>query len=190
MTRRLAHAVDNPIRFPGQYYDRESGLHYNRFRYCDPQVGRYINQDPIGLKGGANSYVYAHNPVTLSDPLGLQSTGPVLLGMGNLYRSEVTLPSVLLVQNSDLAGTLNNITNLPFPSDVLPPGQSVGVNFPWQEPEMYCASGYYEDEVFPNNKATDDSKLTCKARAQSLTQRFSVRGADRGNFVCTRKALR
>ncbi|WP_241295904.1 RHS repeat-associated core domain-containing protein, partial [Burkholderia stabilis] len=70
--RRLAHAVDNSIRFPGQYYDRESGLHYNRFRYYDPQVGRYINQDPIGFDGGVNLYSYADNAPNIAfDPKGL-----------------------------------------------------------------------------------------------------------------------
>ncbi|WP_330750134.1 RHS repeat-associated core domain-containing protein [Burkholderia diffusa] len=72
-TSRLAHGVDNPIRFPGQYYDEESGLHYNRFRYYDPVVGRYISQDPIGLLGGYNLYAYVRNaPAMGTDLMGLQ----------------------------------------------------------------------------------------------------------------------
>ncbi|HCL5293819.1 TPA: RHS repeat protein [Salmonella enterica] len=69
---------DNPdnlqqlIRLPGQQYDEESGLHYNRHRYYDPGQGRYITQDPIGLAGGLNPYVYALNPVSWTDPLGLE----------------------------------------------------------------------------------------------------------------------
>ncbi|ABC30010.1 Rhs family protein [Hahella chejuensis KCTC 2396] len=64
-------SVHNPLRFQGQYYDEETGFHYNRHRYYDPQSGRFINQDPIGLLGGANAYQYAPNPVGWVDPFGL-----------------------------------------------------------------------------------------------------------------------
>jgi RHS repeat-associated protein len=63
--------IDNPIRFQGQYYDKESGLHYNHFRYYDPETGRFISQDPIGLLGGINHYQYAPNHINWVDPLGL-----------------------------------------------------------------------------------------------------------------------
>ena len=59
------------IRLPGQQYDAETGLYYNRYRYYDPQQGRYITQDPIGLVGGWNQYQYPLNPVTELDPQGL-----------------------------------------------------------------------------------------------------------------------
>ncbi|ECC1662641.1 RHS repeat-associated core domain-containing protein, partial [Salmonella enterica subsp. salamae] len=59
------------IRLPGQQYDEESGLHYNRHRYYDPGQGRYITQDPIGLAGGWNFYSYPENPIGWIDPMGL-----------------------------------------------------------------------------------------------------------------------
>jgi len=63
--------VDNPFRFPGQYYDPETGLHYNYFRYYNPQNGRYITPDPIGLEGGINLFTYVgNNPVNRIDPTG------------------------------------------------------------------------------------------------------------------------
>ena len=63
--------IDCPIRAPGQWFDEESGLYYNRFRYYDPENGRFISPDPIGLRGGLNQYLYARNPINRIDPFGL-----------------------------------------------------------------------------------------------------------------------
>ncbi|ELP4037568.1 RHS repeat protein [Salmonella enterica] len=65
------HNMKQHIRLPGQQYDEETGLYYNRHRYYDPLQGRYITQDPIGLQGGWNPYTYPLNPLTDIDPLGL-----------------------------------------------------------------------------------------------------------------------
>ncbi len=67
------HHLQQLIRLPGQQYDEESGLYYNRHRYYDPLQGRYITQDPIGLKGGWNFYQYPLNPVQYIDSMGLAS---------------------------------------------------------------------------------------------------------------------
>ncbi|MCF7543293.1 RHS repeat-associated core domain-containing protein [Pseudomonas petrae] len=58
------------LRFQGQYLDRETGLHYNTFRFYDPDIGRFTTPDPIGLAGGLNLYAYAPNPLAWVDPLG------------------------------------------------------------------------------------------------------------------------
>jgi RHS repeat-associated protein len=89
--------VKNPLRFQGQYFDHETGLHYNRYRYYDPEIGRFISKDPIGLMGGLNLHAYAPNPVGWVDPLGLVAEVTV---EGNnvhiivpiLYRNSTGLP--------------------------------------------------------------------------------------------------
>ena len=61
------------FRLQNQYADEETGLHYNFFRYYDAHCGRFTKQDPIGLAGGMNSYLFAANAIQWIDPLGLQS---------------------------------------------------------------------------------------------------------------------
>ncbi|WP_283189716.1 RHS repeat-associated core domain-containing protein [Pseudomonas sp. PMCC200344] len=68
--------LEQPLRFQGQYFDAESGLHYNRHRYYDPEVGRYLTPDPIKLAGGLNQYQYTPNPTGWVDPLGLSGNCP------------------------------------------------------------------------------------------------------------------
>ena len=67
-----------PIRFQGQHFDEETGLHYNRFRYFDPDLGMFTTRDPIGLLGGNNVFQYAPNPTGWIDPFGLSKFKPVI----------------------------------------------------------------------------------------------------------------
>ena len=63
--------TDTPWRYPGQYHDPESGLHYNHHRYYQPDTGRYLTPDPLGLAPAPNPYGYPGNPTTFADPFGL-----------------------------------------------------------------------------------------------------------------------
>ncbi|EME60116.1 RHS repeat-associated core domain-containing protein [Amycolatopsis decaplanina] len=65
-----------PLRFPGQYHDPETGLHYNFKRYYDPDTGRYLSHDPLGLEPASDSLAYVGNPTDMIDPLGLAPTKP------------------------------------------------------------------------------------------------------------------
>ncbi|MEE4134367.1 RHS repeat-associated core domain-containing protein, partial [Pseudomonas viridiflava] len=74
----------NPLRFQGQYFDAETGLHYNRHRYYNPGTGRFLTPDPIKLAGGLNNYQYVPNPTGWVDPLGLNGCPD-----GNKTKSQV-----------------------------------------------------------------------------------------------------
>jgi RHS repeat-associated protein len=66
--------ASSPLRFPGQYADPETGLHYNVNRYYDPVTGRYLSPDPLGLEPAPNHHAYVTNPCVMADPLGLANT--------------------------------------------------------------------------------------------------------------------
>jgi RHS repeat-associated protein len=69
-------SIENHFRFPGQYCDAQTDLHYNGHRDYNPDTGRYLTPDPIGLSAGINLYAYANaNPVNVADPSGLYSFG-------------------------------------------------------------------------------------------------------------------
>nr|WP_308310656.1 RHS repeat-associated core domain-containing protein [Streptomyces sp. GbtcB6] len=66
-----------PLRFPGQYYDPETALHYNYFRHYDPETARYLTADPLGLTPAPNPMAYVHDPLTWTDALGLAPDYPL-----------------------------------------------------------------------------------------------------------------
>lgn len=68
---RKMESFEQNLRYAGQYFDNETGLHFNTFRFYDPQIGRFIMSDPIGLLGGINLYQYAPNPLMWVNPWGL-----------------------------------------------------------------------------------------------------------------------
>ncbi len=86
------------LRFPGQFFDQSTKLHYNYYRDYDPRLGRYIESDPIGLAGGINTYAYAKgNPAGTIDPLGLAgfSIGPITISPSPPFVS-IDIPKALI----------------------------------------------------------------------------------------------
>ncbi len=105
---RTSGDVTCPLRFPGQYYDDETGLHYNYHRHYDPLLGRYGSGDPLGLRGGLNPHAYVPNPLAWHDPLGLTpaSLDQVIRELGQAGMSVTDYDVVHVPEIRDLDGSL------------------------------------------------------------------------------------
>ncbi len=164
--------VRNDLRFAGQYYDSETGLHYNYHRYYDPSLGRYLRADPIGLMGGANLYSYVkNNPVNSIDPAGLNT-----LWMGGAgYESETKGYSEAIVSKMKSAGIAS--------PEYLPIGTSGG-----QAGNIWITlwNLKYENNSIPTRKITDK---VCQASNTEGGQRNLV-GYSYGSTIAAQAALR
>ncbi|MEU1944586.1 putative T7SS-secreted protein [Streptomyces sp. NPDC020125] len=105
-------SVNCPLRFPGQYADPETGLHYNYFRHYDPETARYTSPDPLGLAPTAHPSSYIRNPHTLSDPLGLAPACPAD-GKSNRERPPLEGDTNYIVDNpADWSDTITDIDKI------------------------------------------------------------------------------
>ncbi|MBT2772621.1 hypothetical protein J7J47_10300, partial [Halomonas sp. ISL-60] len=119
--QRAVRNVAQPIRFQGQWHDEESGLYYNRHRYYEPQQGRYISQDPIGLRGGTNLYGYVANPTGMVDPLGLATLDffkPGSLGQRAFQNAQAPDGETYVKGHGDRYGVQNDRTGDRVPMTV------------------------------------------------------------------------
>jgi len=114
------------LRFPGQYYDAETGLHYNYFRDYDPSLGRYVESDPIGLDGGINTYLYARaNPIERIDPRGESDISTTISGLGAASLI-VPVPGARIVGGILIGlGTLSLSGDTPKQCDACPPCRTI-----------------------------------------------------------------
>ncbi|AZM49048.1 hypothetical protein DMB38_27600 [Streptomyces sp. WAC 06738] len=97
-----------PLRLPGQYADRETGLHYNLHRYYDPELARYATPDPLGLAPAPNPVAYVHNPLTWSDPLGLSPYSSRKLGLSDSAQNAIQKLENI---KKDPIGRINSMPN-------------------------------------------------------------------------------
>ena len=94
------------FRLPGQYYDAETGLHYNGHRYYDPDTGRYLRTDPLGIEGGLNLYVYTlNNPLMFTDPDGMVARTVVDSGhnLNDQFNKQIVFPALDILSLPDKA---------------------------------------------------------------------------------------
>ncbi len=163
--------VENPFRLPGQYYDPETGLHYNYFRYYNPQIGRYITPDPIGLEGGINLFAYVDgNPLWFIDRLGLSVK--FCQGYFNNHRyphalacvtiQGITICAGLMPAGKSIIGVIGNNT-------FYGPGEVRGEPYPG---DKYCKEMQIDDKCCGQDKYDACLKNKIKRALASDDQHF------------------
>lgn len=173
--------MQNPIRFQGQYLDNETGLHYNRYRYYDPDSGRFASRDPIGLRGGLNGHTYAPNPVQWVDPRGLTPIKCNQTKSGRFRSADAAAKAALLRYNDksirdnrEYGGLIYKTPNGGYDFTKASKGSTDGVD-PWEFGEgriPKCAEevGYWHTH---GNYSDDNGNPTTKDKDAYDSNNFS-----------------
>ncbi len=144
------------LRFPGQYADQESGLFYNHWRYFDPATGRYTQSDPIGLKGGMNTYSYVGSaPTGYVDPFGLEKIillGPNDFAMQSAAARDPDIPDALVVYSHGNESLIGDFRDNPAKPRLLGPKDAA---------DLIRASGKWKPEMSVTVKACNVASESC-----------------------------
>ncbi|WP_370389918.1 RHS repeat domain-containing protein [Snodgrassella alvi] len=183
--------IQQNLRYQGQYLDRETGLHYNTFRYYDPDIGRFTQPDPIGLLGGFNLYQYAPNGLTWIDPWGLNFINPKTI----LFSQDDISPN--FSDNRSVNELIHRLKNDASYVNNLEPIRRVKMrDLPVNIQEKLLSQGAHKDSVF----SLDNRRLYAAKKAgvtristrwatkeelssSALARRFSTKNAGKSILV-------
>ena len=178
-----------PIRMQGQHYDEESGLHYNRHRYYDPMQGRYITQDPIGLRGGWNLYAYALEPTSGIDPEGLSDLKFKSSGEAGLHAMD-KINSKSVRENKEYGGFVCKKDNEYFYTKAITNNDHDGINFSGvscpqgaDKVGTYHTHGNYSDAEGNKTSKENDAYDSLHYSPRDITG-ASIDSEGRKEFVC------
>ncbi|MDR6982706.1 RHS repeat-associated protein [Rheinheimera pacifica] len=175
--------IDNPIRFQGQYFDNESGLHYNHFRYYDPETGCFISQDPIGLLGGINHYQYAPNHINWIDPLGLKCKENAWNDFqkqfkGSFQTRSSAAESYKQVKSIAAMGSRAEKVNRPLPHEYLPQAYIDAhiQKFNVEGAGFIAIQGWIENPEYPN--LPQRKFVGLRSEMDAIVQKYTDSGND------------
>jgi RHS repeat-associated protein len=162
------------LRFQGQYLDRETGLHYNTFRFYDPDVGRFTTPDPIGLAGGLNLYGYGPNPIGWTDPWGWSPSSVLDTSLGGVVGDNMQAQHVIPVAVWKRHDKFMNSIGLGGTRDTAPNGllmpdsqvKAAAIGRPVYHNGSHKDYSDLVDRKLGRIKARYNAKLITKAQAQ------------------------
>ncbi|ELY3774625.1 RHS repeat-associated core domain-containing protein, partial [Cronobacter dublinensis] len=180
------------LRMQGQYLDRETGLHYNLFRYYDPDCGRFTQHDPIGLAGGINLYQFAPNALGWADPWGLTAVSPKTI----LFSQDSI--NIIFEDGRNVNSLIHRLINDPAYINEVEPIRKVRLrDLPANVQDRLLSQGAHKDSVFSLDnrrlyaaKKAGISKIPSRWATQeelakiNLDRRFSTRNG--GKSIRTR----
>ncbi|WP_181382042.1 RHS repeat-associated core domain-containing protein, partial [Salmonella enterica] len=156
-----------PLRLPGQYFDDETGLHYNLFRYYAPECGRFVSQDPIGLNGGINLYAYAPNPLSYIDPLGLSNLNSAQQQIDAVLREH--LPAIQAIDPNATIGYRGSAAS--GISKAHDPNISKPINLNNFDVDAFIQSDYLANDPVFTNRRRDASKISGMSEIEASIDR-------------------
>ncbi|NVZ77917.1 RHS domain-containing protein, partial [Pseudomonas gingeri] len=173
-TREPYYLEEQNLRFQGQYLDRETGLHYNTFRFYDPDTGRFTTPDPIGLAGGLNLYLYGPNPINWIDPWGWSPSSVLDRSLGGVVGDNMQAQHVIPVavwkrHNAFLKGIGLDGTRDKFGNGLLMPdsqAKAKALGTPLYHNGSHKDYSNLVDKKLGRIKARYNAKLITKAQAR------------------------
>ncbi|QBF32698.1 RHS repeat-associated core domain-containing protein [Thalassococcus sp. S3] len=182
-----------PIRFPGQWHDDETGLHYNRFRYYDPLLGQYLSVDPSGLLGGLRSVGYVDCALTAIDPLGLNPLRGALTGLNVPWQAHHIIPIAVwnrpanLRMMNTLGLNLHNAQNgVPLPTGLQDAQRLQSLRHRGPHPRYSNAVERDLDAIrrqWESDRRSQNTRTRCNANARARASVIALQARYRGEIA-------
>ena len=181
--------VTNNLRFAGQYFDQETGLHYNYHRYYDPKTGRYLTLDPIGLSGGVHLYSYVSNmPIKFVDVRGLYCKRTTPWKRATVIESDTNEATLMMRIKKGKWHKIQEVPTLPIPGRGMPRGGGTskifGYTCQWEKIGCQQISTYSKRVLFEAKFKCGIDECPKRERTERRTKYFTINFDVTEDYLC------